>query len=880
MSGDSMFEYDSSLHALIAEGPSPTRQSWQDKVLTYLTQNCNVSNQFIPSENRASSFYPSPLPINVVSKPALVYELKNSENGYTPLLLAVEVGCPADVVAALVQLLPSAATQADEDGALPLHLAAKRSSTTKKGNSVMATETIKTLGILARVFPAGLVSRDYQGKTALHHLLDNHTEGRTVAAMEVLCQVVDKKIWMYEVGEKAEYSDEVVGMPVPSILRTKSNIVSHANLFTPASALAIPDSVHGCLPLHYAVMNGASKEVVKFMIKAYPASVCQVDCMNRTPLHWYFGAGGTDTVSGVDVVTGQPKSAPVLHHTFRSSSVITMLLHKDPSETFDVATMYDMDQRGRANRLPLHYAIDLLTKNMLDPGLIKAGPNGTKTPTSCMSLKSLKFLIDQNRTSLIAKDAKGQTPLHVLFRTVFEWNDVQYKRACHILQVGKAGMGAPKDPKLFSPPPVLVKMLIQNIGQIAKKPKPKKNEKAEPEKGLFGKLSFMNSFDSAVSSRNVAVEEDESSDSEESTDYDENDSANVIEDDRGLLPIHCAVMAVTTAPILRILIVADPLILTHQTYASVNNDDNCITEMYDLIPLENEYYVPSFYGGRTPLHMAFANPFIARLQSEVTLAPLLFQDEVQNIEKAISSKMQKTSPIPKASLGPQVDGKVVLSQGDTRGETPLHLAARNNASLLVLRIILENCPSAAITKSKSGDLPLQLLVDKHYAFVSAHLAVAHASSKDEQNPFNTKSSQESRTKVRDLAKKQTTAMRMAQLNLCGAVFAPTNGWTSDEEETNRMQERQGILQKVNILGRPLLRDPSSLMCACSEHGLLPLHVLIGFHAVPYREIHIMLQQAPESARWRSGVDGYTPLDLHCLRKEVHGEIKERELEVS
>ena len=50
------YKYKTRLHALIVKGPVPSRRAWQDSILTYLTQNCSVSNDFDKKEKK--SFQP------------------------------------------------------------------------------------------------------------------------------------------------------------------------------------------------------------------------------------------------------------------------------------------------------------------------------------------------------------------------------------------------------------------------------------------------------------------------------------------------------------------------------------------------------------------------------------------------------------------------------------------------------------------------------------------------------------------------------------------------------------------------------------------------------------------------------------------------------
>lgn len=204
----------------------------------------------------------------------------------------------------------------------------------------------------------------------------------------------------------------------------------------------------------------------------------------------------------------------------------------------------------------------------------------------------------------------------------------------------------------------------------------------------------------------------------------------------------------------------------------------------------------------------------------------------------------------------------------------IHLAAKHYANFERLSVFLQRDVLAAITENNQGDLPLHLLLDKHFLFVNAELASAHSGTK-EANPLTSQHSPEFREKVRELAKKQTIATRMAKFQLCGAIFAPTNGWTNDDEDSNQKDQSE-LMQKVNLLGMPLIDDEQSLYSASSQHGLLPLHIMVAFHAVPYQVVAHMLQKAPTTLEARSTPDGYTTLDLHIFRKSIPGEIKKDE----
>jgi len=856
------YEYESKLHALIAQGPEPSREAWQDNILTFLTSSCTVTESY--KKAPSSQFVPSPLPINVIPKTTLGKELKVVENGNSALVLALKMKAPSSVIAALCQLNPKAVSTRDESGALPLHIATLRpsgGSTTTKGSP--GSEALKTLGVLADIYPPGLVSRDNRGKTPLHWLLDYYPESRNVTFVELLSRSVEERVWRSDTVQSQLYfrksgQTKRVDVPIPSILKRRSpEMRTTANVFTPASALIVPDGIFGCIPLHYAVMNGASKDVVKNMVKEYPSSVSKSDCQGRTPLHWHFGAGGDSSVSGdvIDPETGKVKEKIPIHHTYRSSHIVTILMHKDPSFTFDVARMQDLDSTGELHRVPIHYAIELTVKSILDPppedkmAITRKNTDPSSNVAkeeepasqSCLNFKILKFLYDQCPTSLIFQDANGQTPLHVLFRSVSEWNHQQYEKALHIIQTGSSSRGTPKEPKIFVPPMELINLLMTRVD-------PQSDE-----------------FEGRVENH-YEMDEDEDA-----------TSGVLVPDERGLLPLHCAVLAVTSPKILNLIIEANPTGLIQPSYNDEENNRD--EDAYDYTKPKSTFSkdiqspMPCFLGGRTPLHMAFSSPFVSRLHSDSTLGPLLFFN--------FSSK-QGDEDAPTTGARVLIDGTIVLKMRDAGGNTPLHLAAMNNSSLTILRILLKCYPDAVTEKNEDGDLPLHLLMDRYNVFISAQLALAHSTISIKKPTgkmgelFVNDHSRELRGRVRELAKRQTVALRMMKFRLGGALFAPNTGWTSDAAEKERRRGRHETLLKVNLLSKVLIHDESCLKSAGSGHGMTPLHIVVAFRALPYKSIHIMLQNAPETARVQTLPDGYTPLDLHCVRDKIAGEISQEE----
>ena len=820
------YKYKTRLHALIAKGPVPSRRAWQDTILTYLTQNCSVSNDF--QQEKKKSFFASPLPINVVPKQSLIDELRTEENGFIPLVLAAQVNCPSDVLAALCHLFPQGATVPYKDGSFSLHLAARQptGSTKVAKPDPNVSDNLKSIGILAEAYPMALVSRDDHGRTPLHVLLENHAQTRHVELIERLGRAVDEKVWRYEVEAQAEESDEKVKLPIPSAIRKKMSREEQEglpNIFIPASALAIPDRIFGATPLHYAVKNGAPKEVVAALIKGYPASVGSLDSYKRTPLQWVFGAGG-DTVP-----IGFVDETIPMHHFHRSSNIISMLIQEDVMGDFDVATMRDRHQSGKVHRTALHYAIELLAKNILDPAPV--GGDG-KGPASCLTIKSLQTIINANKKALVTRDALGQTPLHILFRAVFERNALEYTKALHIAQTGAANVEQPKEPVVFSPPAVLLDLLLENI-------------------------------------------DEEEFDDDEVTIC----RATDVTDIRGLLPIHYAVLVASAPKVIKVLVENNPKSLTQLSKGSVSDDARFIRDYYDFLVPNDPFFVSSFESSRTPLHMAFANPFVSKVHNADMIQNLLnFQSLVDNKKKDDDSENSGDEDAPKKRLL-KIDGTIALKMQDASGDTPLHLAAKHHVSYEMLELLMKYDAEVAMFPNNKGDLPLHFLLDRNFLFVNADLANAHGAKDSKQDVFDAQHTPEFREKVRDLAKKQTIVVRLQKYHLCGAIFAPTNGWTSEDDD-DALRKSYDMMKKINLLGMAIVKHKQSLMCTGSSYGLNCLQILIAFHAAPYKVIQAILKRCPECVHDISSKDGYSALDIHCARRNIPNEVRKEEIDVS
>ena len=116
---------------------------------------------------------------------------------------------------------------------------------------------------------------------------------------------------------------------------------------------------HGWLPLHHACANGASPDVLRLLIEAYPNGKITQDSLNRTPLHFYATRNSDNPAAMVENVE--------------------LLCDNGAAELTDKGGM-----------LPMHYACAYGTSSVV-----------------------LKVLADAYPDSLTAREQKGRTPMHL-----------------------------------------------------------------------------------------------------------------------------------------------------------------------------------------------------------------------------------------------------------------------------------------------------------------------------------------------------------------------------------------------------------------------------------------------------------------------------------
>ena len=254
----------------------------------------------------------------------------------TPLCIAIVSQAPEIVIRALLSICPEAAAITDpKSKCIPLHLACSMPTTLiskiskEKGEQQIENLNLAVVKCLLRAFPAGIYAQDANGRSPLHYLLLFHTETRTTDVIEEVS------------GRGSEGKERVIEKL----------------------------DGYGRLPLHYAAINRATKDVLDFLVSEFPNGVEAQDNLEKdTPLSLYLK------------VAKKRESAGKVSKL--STTVISMLLNRR------VASLVDIHQRSA-----LHLAAEA-SRNI--------------------SEKAVRNILETNINSLTLKDYRGMTPLHTL----------------------------------------------------------------------------------------------------------------------------------------------------------------------------------------------------------------------------------------------------------------------------------------------------------------------------------------------------------------------------------------------------------------------------------------------------------------------------------
>ena len=403
--------YRSTLHQLCDAGPRK-KGNW-DKVLTYVHQNSS-------SDGGGGVSVPS------ASLVAEALSREGSRDDETPLRVCAS-RAPSRVVAALIRVAPEATRIADADGRTPLHLACRRpTGGTRDGSRASpGADAEAVLRVLVEICPEALARRDVRGRTPLHALLAHHAHSRARSTVELLSRALPAEAFAEARSAENDAARSSNGDPLAVELTddgesaevtAKSHFAFSLSMkdavpvptpdgeALPFNAAIVPDD-DGRLPLHIAAEEGATRESIKALVRAYPGGVAKGDRDGRTPLHLYLDAGFPYDVGSEDTPPPPP----------RSTNVIASLL------TDEVARAAD-----HQGRLPLHAACRSLALSILlkpDPAesaddaialSISAGlgARGGGDKEGSVRIRAVRMLIDANRDAVLAGNREGRAPLH------------------------------------------------------------------------------------------------------------------------------------------------------------------------------------------------------------------------------------------------------------------------------------------------------------------------------------------------------------------------------------------------------------------------------------------------------------------------------------
>jgi len=177
--------------------------------------------------------------------------------------------------------------------------------------------------------------------------------------------------------------------------------VVHALLEAAPDTLPQWTDSHGWLPLHHACANGASPEVLKLVIDAFPDGRLAQDQQGRTPLHFY----------------------ATRHH----DSPANMALNAELLSESGAAALKD-----RSGMVPFHYACAygthpavLKTLARVHPDSLTARDDNGRTPMHLAMVNAhrdespnvIRFLLEHagaSRETINTRDRDGYLPLHLL----------------------------------------------------------------------------------------------------------------------------------------------------------------------------------------------------------------------------------------------------------------------------------------------------------------------------------------------------------------------------------------------------------------------------------------------------------------------------------
>ena len=424
-----MGKYNGTLHKLIDSAcTSNSKKKW-DQVLFYLEGHTVGITELSKEPGFESPLSPSLVPSAELERE--LFDQQGPKREDSPLKIAVK-SAPANIVAALCHLGPEAASMSDSRERHPIHVACKRSSDDP--------QTEKVLTVLAKCNPESLLHRDDCGRTPLHWLVWFHAKTRSPEIVRFFCQEMPYDLFL-DIRQPRVADNEAY--PLPEIHRPSQK------LEIPQSASIVHDSCHGALPLHYAIMQGARKEVIRALIYDYPGSTAVGDRRGRSPLAWYLGAGSLTESYKTDICgeVNDPNVVP-WWHTRLSMQLIQLLVSSKS------ARMVDIDMKRTSLHWACHFFARSSTMNSNSLNHSEVGPS--------ISNKIFQIILDHNIEALTFQDRNGETPLHVMFSVIAEIQNRERQRqsANRNIKAMEINLSA-GGPTAFNPPKQLVELLLK-----------------------------------------------------------------------------------------------------------------------------------------------------------------------------------------------------------------------------------------------------------------------------------------------------------------------------------------------------------------------------------------------------------------------------------
>ena len=223
---------------------------------------------------------------------------------------------------------------------------------------------------------------------------------------EIVWERVRRWLWANPHASQRQAAADVRGVGDATCLHLVCKLHNPPEDVVHALLEAAPDTLpqwtdsHGWLPLHHACANGASPEVLKLVVDAFPDGRLAQDQQGRTPLHFY----------------------ATRHH----DSPANMALNAELLSQSGAAMLPD-----RSGMLPFHYACAygthpavLKTLAKVHIGSLTASDNNGRKPMHLAMVNAhrdesphiVRFLLDNpaSRATINTRDRDGYLPLHLL----------------------------------------------------------------------------------------------------------------------------------------------------------------------------------------------------------------------------------------------------------------------------------------------------------------------------------------------------------------------------------------------------------------------------------------------------------------------------------